>query len=349
MSGRTAGGTDVSVVIATYDRPDTLAVALDSVLRQTAGPREVVVVGDGCDDRTAEVVAGTGGPVRYLDLPFRCGEQAIPNAAGSAIARGEVIAYLNHDDVWLPDHLEHSLAAMHGSGAAWHLGAALFALRKEGSAVPRFTDRTPEGRSIGEAFHRTHRYLEPVSTWLVSRAALAGVGWWRPARRLYRTPTQDLALRLWRSAGAPSLSDRPTVLKAAGGGTRPAKGSGGAIPSYRQPSAWHADIAAAMRSGSLRAAFPPLDGARLDRGSHVAADPGGPPRWMRPVAERLIGRRAAGLYRRTGIDALAVLCRLSGVRRGALLGRMLQRRTGESALGEVDLDEVIRFAVRSGV
>ena len=66
----------VSVVMATYNRPRALRLAVASVRAQTFTDWELIVVGDACTDETAEVVAGFGDArIRFVNLPVRCGEQ----------------------------------------------------------------------------------------------------------------------------------------------------------------------------------------------------------------------------------------------------------------------------------
>ncbi len=96
----------VSVVIATYNWSSVLRCAIASALRQTYPRLEVIVVGDGCTDNSAEVVASfADGRVRWHNLPENSGSQSTPNNVGVELARGEYVAYLGHDDVWLPTHL----------------------------------------------------------------------------------------------------------------------------------------------------------------------------------------------------------------------------------------------------
>lgn len=86
----------VSVVIATYNRPDTLLVAITSALAQTHPVEEVIVVGDCCNETTADALAGLNDSrVKYINLPVRCGEQAIPNAIGVLWATSTWVAFLN--------------------------------------------------------------------------------------------------------------------------------------------------------------------------------------------------------------------------------------------------------------
>jgi len=344
----------VSVVVATYNRPDTLRVAVMSALAQTVPPFEVVVIGDCCDGRTGDVLASLPGPIRYVNLPERCGEQSIPNSVGAAIARGEFVAYLNHADVWLTHHLEASLDTLLGTGRRWHVGAAAFALRSKAQTpgeVPLFTDRTPEGRTIARSFSRSNRYVEPASSWLIERAALESVGWWRSARRLYRTPTQDLALRLWRTAGEPSAADEVTVLKLPKGAARHSGGE--RVLTYQGEEMGHQALAGLVDRShidggeALRRATGLTDGRTRDRRMHIAGDPHGAHRVAAAVARRLVGDRTARLFLLTGFDTLGFVYRFLGVRRGVWLQRILERRTGEVGLPERDLESAIRFAERS--
>jgi glycosyltransferase involved in cell wall biosynthesis len=96
----------VSVIIATYNRPRNLEIAIESVLRQSYQNFEIIVVGDGCTDDTKQVVYGVNDDrVKWLALKDNSGSQSLPNNLGLAQARGKYIAYLGHDDVWLPNHL----------------------------------------------------------------------------------------------------------------------------------------------------------------------------------------------------------------------------------------------------
>ena len=111
---------DVSVIIPAYLAESTIARALDSVLAQTALPAEVIVIDDGSQDRTREIV---GGDVSR-DTP--CAVQLIGQqnlGAGAARNRGllasgcRLVAFLDADDEWLPEKLSRSLSEMKASAA----------------------------------------------------------------------------------------------------------------------------------------------------------------------------------------------------------------------------------------
>ena len=98
----------VTVVIATYNRADTLKYAIESVLWQTFKNFEVWIVGDACTDHTEKVVHSfmDDKRINWYNLPKNSGYQSKPNNEGIRRAQGQYIAYLNHDDIWMPNHLQ---------------------------------------------------------------------------------------------------------------------------------------------------------------------------------------------------------------------------------------------------
>jgi len=103
----------VTVVIPTYNWSSVLRLAVASALRQTYPRLEVVVVGDGCTDDSADVVAAfADSRVRWQNLERNSGSQSVPNNVGIELARGDLIAYHGHDDIWLPSHLARVVRAL---------------------------------------------------------------------------------------------------------------------------------------------------------------------------------------------------------------------------------------------
>jgi len=94
----------VSVVIPAYNAAPWIAETLDSVLAQTFLDFEVIVVDDGSSDKTPEVVAGYGSRVRYLRKEN--GGAASARNVGIRAARGSYIAFVDADDLWLPEKLQ---------------------------------------------------------------------------------------------------------------------------------------------------------------------------------------------------------------------------------------------------
>jgi glycosyltransferase involved in cell wall biosynthesis len=98
----------VSITIPTYNCARFLGQAIRSALSQTYTDYEIVVVDDGSTDDTREVLAEFGDRIRYVYQP-NGGLSSARNLAVSQ-ARGELIAYLDADDLWYPHRLEAGVA-----------------------------------------------------------------------------------------------------------------------------------------------------------------------------------------------------------------------------------------------
>lgn len=112
----------VSVIIPTYNRGHYIGQAIDSVLAQTFVDFECIVIDDGSTDNTGEVVARYGSRVRYLQQAHS-GRPAVARNTGLRVARGEYIAFLDSDDIWLPDKLARQISVLemhHQVGLVFH-------------------------------------------------------------------------------------------------------------------------------------------------------------------------------------------------------------------------------------
>lgn len=207
----------VSVIIATYNRSQPLRHAIRSACNSTLGDWEIIVVGDACTDDTAQVVTSFDDPrIRFVNLPSRCGDMSGPHNHGLALARGRYVAFLNHDDLYLPDHLARCVAELESSGADlvwvpcavahpkadptgdWPFSFALI-------GVPATFEYSPLG-------------LYVASSWVFRRELAGRVGPWRSPDKLYVVPSQDWLFRAWHSGARlkflPSVS---VILVQAGG------------------------------------------------------------------------------------------------------------------------------------
>lgn len=99
----------VSVIIPAYNRDRYLAEAIESVLAQTYSAIDIIVVDDGSVDRTAEVAQRYVPKIRYFYQPN--GGIGAARNAGIAQAQGEFLAFLDSDDLWVPNKLALQLAA----------------------------------------------------------------------------------------------------------------------------------------------------------------------------------------------------------------------------------------------
>ena len=93
---------------------------IKSVLWQTEQNFEILVAGDGCIDNTAEVVAAFKDErIRWFDLPKAPGFGYANRNVALRQARGELVAFLAHDDLLLPDHLALLAACFDDDRVEW--------------------------------------------------------------------------------------------------------------------------------------------------------------------------------------------------------------------------------------
>jgi glycosyltransferase involved in cell wall biosynthesis len=172
--GMTAEGIPaVSVVVPLYQSREYVVAALDSVLAQTFGDLEVIVVDDGSTDGGGEIVrdyAARETRVRYVRR-----ENAGPAAArntGVAAARAAAIAFLDSDDLWLPEKLARQLPLLAENTLVY---SDAWVLRADGQAGnERIGARFDPDQAFG--YLLGHTPTAPLLTTLVRRELLVEHG-----------------------------------------------------------------------------------------------------------------------------------------------------------------------------
>jgi glycosyltransferase involved in cell wall biosynthesis len=112
----------ISVVIPAYNRATLLPRAVASIQAQDFPDLEILIVDDGSKDNTAEVVETlqrTESRIRYVRHVVNRGEAAARNT-GLAEANGELIAFLDSDDAWLPGKLQRQYELLQLAGEGTH-------------------------------------------------------------------------------------------------------------------------------------------------------------------------------------------------------------------------------------
>ena len=104
----------VSAIIPTYNRAHVIGEAVESALTQTYSNMEVIVVDDGSKDDTLERLKKFGDRIRVI-AQANAGPAAARNS-GIEESRGELIAFLDSDDLWLPEKTERQVELLERAG-----------------------------------------------------------------------------------------------------------------------------------------------------------------------------------------------------------------------------------------
>ena len=199
-AGRAVDRPNVSVIIPTYQRRELVKRAVASVLAQSYRDFELIVIDDGSTDGTDEALAPLGDSIRYQWQPNR-GVSAARNA-GVRLARGSIVAFLDSDNRWLPEHLgvlmrvfaEHPHAVL--AVSAWRP-------RPDGAVTVRLMEPFP--------WLLIRNCVGPLSGAALRRAAFLAVGGFD--ERLHLAEDYDLWLRLAARGGRFARVSRRTRLK----------------------------------------------------------------------------------------------------------------------------------------
>jgi glycosyltransferase involved in cell wall biosynthesis len=162
----------VTVVCSTFNSKATLRCALRSVLNQEFANFEVRIMGDCCTDGSEQIVAELNDSRLYwCNFSKNTGTQSEPNNEGMRRARGKYIAFIGHDDLWMPWHLSRLVRHIEENGADF--------------VHDLVANITPDGvHGIYGPPHTRSNYARtyfPTMSWL-HRCSLPGeIGYWRNA------------------------------------------------------------------------------------------------------------------------------------------------------------------------
>ena len=195
----------VSVLLPTHNRADVLPFAIRSALAQTWTDFELLVVGDGCTDQTASVVRSFDDPrLRWFDLPKAPGIGYANRNIALRQARGEIVAYLAHDDLWLPDHLAQLVNCLDENGVELAYSLPLF-VSMQGRLEPMvFNLHDPPTWKLWQQRRLSYLILACV---VHRRACLEQFGYWNETLRA--AGDWELWQRILRQAPAPNFAYLP--------------------------------------------------------------------------------------------------------------------------------------------
>ena len=132
-----------TILLPTHNRADVLRFAIRSILRQSCQDFELFIVGDGCTDHTAEVVAEFADDrIRWFDLLKQEGFGYANRNTALEQASGALVAFAADDDLMLPDHLERMADAFERRPQTYWAYSRPLWVDDEGTIMPFFVNLT---------------------------------------------------------------------------------------------------------------------------------------------------------------------------------------------------------------
>ena len=163
----------ISVILPVYNGEKTIGETITSVLNQTWQDFELIIINDGSEDGTLEIIDSIKDPrIKVFSYP-----NAGPNPSrnrGIAQAKGECIAFIDADDLWKPDKLSSQLQALQTNSQA----AVAYSWTDYIDESSQFLRRGSHTKLTGDVFENLLliNFLETGSNPLIRQEALATVG-----------------------------------------------------------------------------------------------------------------------------------------------------------------------------
>ena len=182
----------VSVIIPTYNSAQFIAETLESVFAQTYKDYGVIVVDDGSTDNTKEVLKPYMSKIRYIYKEN--GGAASARNVGIKNAQGEYIAFLDSDDLWLPEKLEKQIEYFGKHPQIDMVFANCIRFGEEVSNVRNDTKFISNDMFVNIWWYN----IVPTSTVMLRKSCFEKVGLFDEARELETTEDAEMWLRIAR-------------------------------------------------------------------------------------------------------------------------------------------------------
>jgi glycosyltransferase involved in cell wall biosynthesis len=163
----------VSVIIPTYNSASYLPQALDSVFNQTFQDYEIIVVDDGSTDETEQVLVPYRELIKYIRKENR-GPASARNV-GIKHSKGDYIAFLDADDIWLPDKLQSQIGFMKKNPEIQVLFTDCAIFDHQGLIMPSIKERYKVASCVTFEELLTEHFVA-MSSIIVKRSCLEEIG-----------------------------------------------------------------------------------------------------------------------------------------------------------------------------
>ena len=204
----------VSVIMPTYNSEKFIRQTIESVINQSYKNWEMIIVDDGSTDNTESIVRfyiSKDPRIKYLSLGYNSERPAVPRNYGIKHSDGEYIAFLDSDDIWLPEKLEKQIKLFQISNEA-AMVYTRFKTIKESTISSNIFPKDGRYKS-GNIFKSLYlRSFVACSSVMVKRSVLDQVGLFSTDPDLIALEDTDLWLRIALKYKIKCTNDSPLLL-----------------------------------------------------------------------------------------------------------------------------------------
>lgn len=330
----------VTIVISTYNRPDTLYVAIRSVILQTFSNWRILVIGDHCNSETEKMVTSfNDSRIQYINLHHRTGSQSGPNSVGIALATTEYLSFMNHDDVWLQDHLEYAIETLEKTKKDFFIGKCAFTHHSHlilgNLKVPKFYFASPDNRTADMSFDKINIIFESASSWVIKTAHAKKIGYWKDSREIHRTPLQNWIIRAWRNKTKFVFGDKITVLNITPYQPKTSQ------TLYSIKSSAHVYILNLLENQNSSSIRGFVEKSLEHNKEHVDIETKVLERYPKVFRKMLINKFTKSICKYTGLDSFEIFYAFIGLEKGRHMKQLSVDRTGEILPEKIDIKKII--------
>jgi glycosyltransferase involved in cell wall biosynthesis len=181
----------ISVILNTYNSERFIDKTIQSVLNQTYTNFELLIVDDGSQDQTLKLISQIQDD-RIQVYAYSNGGIATSRNRGLAHASGQYIAYLDHDELWTSEKLEHQWQCLQATPEASFVYSWVIMINEEGGLIRHLAPVQHTGNIYPKILG--HNFVMTASNPLIRRTALIEIGGFDEA--IYGADDWDLFIRL---------------------------------------------------------------------------------------------------------------------------------------------------------
>ncbi|MCW5959741.1 MAG: glycosyltransferase [Pyrinomonadaceae bacterium] len=183
----------ISVIIPNYNYGRFLGDAIQSVLDQTLQPIEIIIVDDGSTDNSVEIVKSFGTKVKLIQQ--KNGGVGKARNTGARFSTGNLLAFLDADDIWFPHKLEKQVELFQAQPELDYVSCGMREFDLEGKAIREYIPATKQWQTEGILLF-TESIVASGSAIIVKRKAFEKIGGFDDQRDLHPSEDWDFARRI---------------------------------------------------------------------------------------------------------------------------------------------------------